>query len=127
MDTSKQYKVMSDYPLIQDKTPSRKNIHFFYNKKRGHVYQSFGRRDDFSVWLPMQHEIQELMPGCRCGVCLTNGLHNFVDNNIDGFFDTGIEGQVEKFWLCYYMHEKHKLIWKNNKWLSIQSLDSEPQ
>lgn len=70
------------------------------------------------IWLPRQDQIQEMIPGCKCYVCLIEGIHKFLEDNLDGMFEAGIEGGMEQLWLAFYMHEKHKLIWNGSEWLN---------
>ena len=69
------------------------------------------------IWLPRQDQIQEMMPGCNCHVCMVTGLFHFMENNLEGMFDAGIGGQMEKLWLAFYMHKRHKKRWDGEKWV----------
>jgi hypothetical protein len=124
MDISKEYIKMCDCPEIQG---FRKEIEDFKDgdwlrcgmpscKEDIHVFPDCyeGVRN---IWLPRQDQIQEMLPenNCKCSCCLVFHLNKFVEDNIGGFFDTGIDS-MEQYWLAFYMSEKHQKFWGKDGW-----------
>jgi len=129
MDTSETYIKMSDHPKIQEHSPVKDDSGFHCRENNifivcGNYYEQHlvdlkKGKSSLKIWLPRQDEIQGMMAGggrCGCTVCLVTSLYHFMENNLEGMFEAGIEGQMEQLWLAFYMDEKHKLIWENNKW-----------
>ena len=62
------------------------------------------------IWLPRQDDIQRMMGQTQPGILAVEGigLQLSIENN-----------SWEKFWLAFYMHEKHSKIWssKEEKWV----------
>ena len=109
MDTSEQYIKMCNCPEIQSRELKFAGIYSFYNY-------------DFlpDMWLPRQDQIQEMLPenNCKCPCCLIFHLNKFVEDNIDGFADGGIDS-MEQYWLAFLMWENHQKVWgsKKEKWV----------
>ncbi len=122
MDITETYIKMSDHPLIQGQWEPREGD--VYIGKESRFFSIYaGACTDYingiDIWLPRQDQIQEMLGGggkCGCTVCLVTGLYHFMENNLEGMFEAGIEGTMELLWLAFYMHEKHNLKWEDGKW-----------
>lgn len=75
------------------------------NKEEGYL-DSVKRVGLKSIWLPRQDEIQEMAE--RVDPRIEINIANFLE--ILPFCDTW-----EKFWLAFYMHEKHSKKWSSEK------------
>ena len=60
------------------------------------------------LWLPYQHQIQEML----------KRMDPRVQINIAPLLDTlPFCDTWEKFWLAYYMYEKHQKTWTGTEWI----------
>ena len=124
MDVSKKYQKMCDCSEIRGESVTPPYPTDYYaQRKRGatrYGYQLITADivDDDYIWLPTQDQTQEMMPekNCKCPCCLIFHLNKFVEDNIDGFADEGIDS-MEQYWLAFYMWENHQKIWDGKKWV----------
>lgn len=128
MDTSEQYIKMCDCPEIQEQwilkdgdwMGSEHGVASVNHINENDEYYSsvkFQLIKEGFRWLPRQDQTQEMMPECKCYVCLIERVHKFLEDNLDGMFEAGIERGMEQLWLAFYMWEKHKKIWNGKEWL----------
>jgi len=123
MDTSETYIKMCDHPLIQQKIQECGDD---YNRFR-HI--EITKEHIKAVWLPRQDQTQKIL-----GI---EDVDDFYEAVFDIFFKSDATGHynalpkwrvmyydsTERFstpdqlLLGYYMHEKHSLIWENDKWV----------
>jgi len=126
MDISEEYIKMSDCPEIQGE-----KIHIIQPYPDGNFYwDKFGKKvrvdsypggKDTSVWLPRQDQIQEMMGKTESAFCiyqLENGWGGEIYQDREQVFTTEEMGSPEQVWLSFYMWEKHKKKWDDEKWLS---------
>ena len=116
MDTSEIYIKMCDCSEIQGEgvLPSRKYVNWFHDKKRKHNYESYGRADDDSLWLPRQDQIQEMMWSKYCFSFISE-----LDFIIQKIKKDKVKARYywerflswEQLWLAFYMQEKHQKTW----------------
>ena len=110
MDTSELYIKMCDCPEIQEQWRA-----FSMKSPYDLMWRDSPSNEYDNIWLPMQDQIQEMLPECKCPCCLIVHLNKFVEENIDGFADRGIDS-MEQYWLAFYMSEKHSKIWGKEGW-----------
>ena len=135
MDTSKKYIKMCDCPEIQEYRKKPKSFqvgdfmaNYYLGEKSKAILDEVLvfeithhiKNRMLVVWLPRQDQIQEMLPenNCKCSCCLIFHLNKFVEDNIDGFADGGIDS-IEQYWLAFLMWENYQKVWdsKQEKWV----------
>ena len=120
MDVSKEYQKMCDCPEAQVGGYTTLNSEEGIQYVGDNVFVELDRCSTTwrTVRLLRQSQIQEMMPekNCKCPCCLIFHLNKFVEDNIDGFADGGIDS-MEQYWLAFYMWENHQKIWDGKKWV----------
>ena len=117
MDKTEIYIKMADCPEIFNECKFQDGDWFHADGKSWMVYEFNEKvsleehRKPFEgiVFLPRQDDIQGMMGQTQPGILAVEGigLQLSIENN-----------SWEKFWLAFYMHEKHSKIWssKEEKW-----------
>lgn len=138
MDTSKEYTKMCGCPRIQRKWIPEEGDFYIpfgedYVKGYGSVDTVSGvraikeekRREYLTgtiyerlVWLPCQHQIQEMLD---YGLgALVNDFNEFCEEDLKMYGDSTRfydYKSMEQLWLAFYMYEKHKRKWNGEKWV----------
>lgn len=119
MDKTKLYVKMADCPEIQDNAPKCMvdSGRFLVVYQEDNVWHRQGAKFNNAgfcvnnarlIWLPYQHQIQEMM-GCVAG--------NHVETMRDLVYKAEYFVTLEQMWLAFYMHEKHQKIWNGTEWV----------
>lgn len=70
-----------------------------------------------SIWLLRQDQIQEMIPKLDNFQKIYK-IAEYIEKH-DAHYLIGKESRtMEQLWLAFYMHEKHKLVWDDKKWIS---------
>jgi len=131
-DTSEVYVRMCDHSLIQEQwIPEFKEYYQWWDVRFKEIRRAvWTNKDDFIlndyrkefIWLPLQHQIQEMMGKTDLAYCLYQddigdewGGELYRDR--DQIFAIEADSP-EQLWLAFYMQEKQKLKWSGTKWES---------
>lgn len=112
------YSKMCDHPIIQkDWKPQAGD--FCYMDKYIRIVAidiiAWMMKQD-AIWLPRQDQIQKMM-GELDNFQKIYKIAEYIEKH-DAYYLMGKESRtMEQLWLSFYMHEKHELIWKNEKWI----------
>ena len=134
MDTSKEYIKQCDCPEVQGRWKPHDGdwvgrLHKISQKYKVYPHAictdalyDVEQYAKYNKWLPRQDQTQEMMPekNCKCSCCLIFRLNKFVEDNIDGFAEAGIDS-IEQYWLAFYMWKNHQKIWDGKKWVKSET------
>ena len=118
MDTSNVYVEMCDCPEIQKYTGD--DGHGYFRFITGEII-----KDDHSVWLPRQDQIQEMMDFTPAQ------LWHFTEYTREDVYEEDwgqrslnydkryqMYDSMEQLWLAWWMWVKHRKVWDGETWLS---------
>ena len=126
MDKTEIYFKMSNCPEIQGQHKKWQDGDYYMVQKGGAAGMVFvwtpGEDEPPEmyepIWLPRQDEIQEMM-----AKDYKNTLEMLCDfyavvtvDQLIGFQQM-FDASMEQHWLVFYMYNKHKKIWKNERWI----------
>ena len=119
MDITETYIKMSDHPKIQEQwKPDYKlgSVLFLTHTKEIMVDKTNNLSG--AIWLPRQDQIQYMMGKTESAFCIYQAENKWggeVYQDREQVLSIELNSP-EQLWLTFYMHEKHKLKWKDGKW-----------
>lgn len=114
MDTSETYIKMCDCEEIQSRRATKEGDVIYLRSGRVGVYPSCWAID--SVWLPLQHQLQEMV---NCPLMnLIDSIREFYWRNLKENSGEDKFTSMEQLWLAFVMKEKHNKVWNGEKWVT---------